>query len=455
MNSEEKFKELLTDKLGSKEFTFDQRHWNDMSARIDRSREKKFRGAWLWILCLISLSGSVAVYLYSSDKQHTANNQLAVRKTIHPATATTSTPKPLNQQVLTSDRIKVTSKPQAIPAQPREKAHPILAKSEKMQATHVTKPEVTSSAAEPVAPSDTKQPQIPVAPVASSDETAADEGKNSIVNIADAQTPSVAIEPPVAQVTNDSPSAVDSTVTEPIVVDQAAVAASIRKVDSASPAVQDNIVLPEDPGFTRHSFFAEAGANYLNGWKTNDTRDGRGLNFTGGVNYLYAINRKLGISGGLHYTETGHLSAWSHVSKSKSYSFGERTDVTVITPEKISYLQLPLKVNYMVTSQDVFGAGYVFGYLLTVKSKVETSGQGYGYTPNGSSSVTKGYTEGFNLFDSQVSVFYRRRFFDRWWLNAELLLGVMDSRKNDFFGNPVAERNSGLKLSVMYTIFQK
>lgn len=461
MNSEEKFKDLLTDKLGSKEFTFDQRHWNDMSERIDRSRERKFRGIWLWIFCLVSLSGSIAVYFIGSSNQNMADTKTGTSETLKPL-ATTLPRLETTRQVQTTrvqDLKPIRSAPMEIVPSTVKTKEPASAELKTPASPKAVKTKANSTTpAEPVAQTDTKQTQTSSAPSTPMEPNTVTPPETIVPQIVkETEDPAVSevVESANTQIPGSQSLVADSTVTEPTVVAQAVTVAEIKKTDSVSPVVQDNIVLPEDPGMIRHFFFAEAGANYLSGWKTNDTRDGRGVNFTGGVNYMYALNRKLGVSGGLHYTETGHLSAWSHESKSKSYSFGERIDVTVITPEKVSYLQVPFKVNYAVTDRNVFGAGYIFSYLLTVKSKVETSGQGYGYTPSGSSSITRGYTEGFNMFDSQVSVFYRHRFYDRLWLNAEVLLGIMDSRKNAFFGNPVAERNSGLKLSVMYTLFQK
>lgn len=476
MNNEEKFKEALQDKLASKEFPFAEKDWFAMSDMIDRSRERKLRGAWLFVLCLVCGLGSLGLYMFTSGKKQTlmaaehpnektdvtANlpestgpvTTAAVMEPVTPKKQKARVPKATTpatvknaqseQPSVTPEVVKPSAKvSMARPAETttRLETKNIPVKNRKTETLPVkTEPVVTLPAAAVMAPDNTKdQPSEnsnATTPVVMTPDV-----KEEIVVTQKIQEPAVSIVVPEKE-------------TEPAVITPTETVVVGAK-DTIKPSVAAAEIILPAPDFIRHTVSLEAGANYLTGWKTNDVKDGNGFNFTGGINYAYSVTRRLALSTGLHYSAVGHLKAYSHSSKTTAYSFGEQTDITVITPEKMNYLQVPLKFNYMPNSKNVFGAGYTFGYLLSVKSNMQTSAQGYNYTGSNSTSVTRGYTEGFNSFDSQVSVFYRRRILSDWWINAEFLVGVMDSRKNSFFKTPVAERNSGIKLTVVYSIFQK
>jgi hypothetical protein len=59
------------------------------------------------------------------------------------------------------------------------------------------------------------------------------------------------------------------------------------------------------------------------------------------------------------------------------------------------------------------------------------------------------------LFDSQIDLGYRRQISKDLWLNADIYVGLTDIKNNTFFGSQVFERNSGIKISLMYQLFKK
>lgn len=459
MNNEEKFKSLLSDKLESKEFHFDQKHWVSMSDMIDRSREKKLRGAWLYILLIASVAGSLAVYLLSASDatevamQHTSNSALRPAPTT-PAEAPTAPGQPLertggdNPENIKAGEVTrkqvVSPAPETRPT-PEPEVFSRVSRTQRVapeqHPVSGTKPQGGLALAPPPA---TTAEAPPVQQPNPEKESPADPLND----------PSVAVEKPATMepltgsvVASESIAPLTTNATEPAKAasDSAATAAAVQAAA---------IVLPET-GYVRHHLYLEAGMVYLNGWKTNDVRDGRGINWTGSVQYAWSVTRKLALITGLGYSEVGHLGAYSHSSKNTSYSFGERSTITTITPEKMCYLQVPFKVDYRISEKQRFGFGYVFSSLLTVKSRVESYTEGYAYSSGAIKSRQFGYTEGFNNFDSQISVFYKHRIHPQLWVNAELLMGIMDSRTNSFFGTPAVERNSGIKVSVLYNIFKK
>ncbi len=190
----------------------------------------------------------------------------------------------------------------------------------------------------------------------------------------------------------------------------------------------------EVPGLIFKDFIsAEAGFAYNNGWKNNGSKDANGINLILGLNYARDVSKDLKLSLGIHYTSINNLSNFSRMSKQSSYSFGESSKVTVITPNKIHYLLLPFKIIYVMDQNNFVGVGYTFAYLITVKSKVENYTQSINTRTETSVTNTTGYTKGFKPFDSQVAVFYRRKIRSNLYANVEMFFGLTDIKDNTFF----------------------
>jgi hypothetical protein len=174
-----------------------------------------------------------------------------------------------------------------------------------------------------------------------------------------------------------------------------------------------------------------------------------------GVNYARNVSRDIKLSLGIHYTSVNNLKSYSNISKQSSYGFGETAKVTVITPNKIHYLLLPLKIAYAIDEKNTVGLGYTFGYLITVKSKVENYTQSINSKTETTITKTTGYTKGFKPFDSQLALFYRRKILGNLYANMELFLGLTDIKDNSFFGSSNVDRNVGVKFTMMYNIFNR
>lgn len=500
MNSEEKFKKQLEDKLRSKEFSFDDANWHSMREMIDESRNKKKRRVLVLLFLLVGILASISFYLftYSEAPAQLAINHPTAKKpsfkkqmqvsdnstttvqaikdaevagikenTKNSSTRVTEeTPLKRTSPELQSEREAVKKSNTAQPKQAVEKtkqekhAHPIMASNKKTPPmaivagqTQVSKTKDANAAPEinktpDLAPqaevAKAKNPAQESAPSPASLETHNHDDKGNKKDVE--QNPAVAVE---EKTSASDPQGTDSLLTTTVA------AALEEKKDSAIIPTVAKILHPDSPAYAKHILWLEAGTNYMAGWKVNDKRDGNGLNFVAGINYLHFVTRKVGVSAGIHYTSVRNLSAFSHTSTVTKYGFGEKTEVTVITPEKIHYLQLPLKIQVRINDKNFFGAGYTLGYLLTVNSKTEKRTDGFNYATATTTGKTRGYTEGFSAYDSQLSLFYRRMIYKKLFINAEMMLGLTDTRKNSFFVSNTAERNMGLKLTLMYNIFQK
>lgn len=213
-------------------------------------------------------------------------------------------------------------------------------------------------------------------------------------------------------------------------------------------------VISEIPKAKKAVMYFEAGGDYLLGWKNAGATEGKSFNPAIGFNYYNYLNEKWALSLGGQYTSVNNLNNYSNTSKVTSYVFGEESAVTVITPQKIHYLLAPIKLHYFMNEKNSFGFGFNFAYLLTVDSRMETYNIHFGKKENYQIGKTNGYTEGFNMFDTQVALFYHRRLYKNIGAVAELFYGLSDVKNDLFFKTSLKEHNRGVKFTLTYTILK-
>jgi hypothetical protein len=199
----------------------------------------------------------------------------------------------------------------------------------------------------------------------------------------------------------------------------------------------------------------ELGGTLLAGWSDANGRDGRGINPLAGIVYNLPIGKEIKIGLGLQYTMVSHLKYSEYTATVTRLDLGRNTKATVFTPTRIHYAMLPFKVHFKLDDKQSAGIGCNLAVVLTVDDKVKE----YQETSVGVYDVknykVKGYNEGFTSWDSQITFFYQRKFAPHLWLNAELMYGLTDVKNGVVFKSFNKERNSGLKISVLYSLFSK
>jgi hypothetical protein len=118
---------------------------------------------------------------------------------------------------------------------------------------------------------------------------------------------------------------------------------------------------------------------------------------------------------------------------------------------------VPVKFAVTIRKDNIIGLGCNVGYLLNSDSKKEnyTTSNNTGTKNNLKSSKEKGSVQGFNPFDIQASVFYRRKIYKGFSVNAEFIYGLTDVKDNSFFKTNSFDRNMGFKLTLCYDLFKK
>jgi hypothetical protein len=303
--------------------------------------------------------------------------------------------------------------------------------------------------AAPVKPTDTKP---------ASDDTAPATKQSAVPAVAEALPAQPVAEipaPPATKGTDETATGATDITSAPAA--PATPGAKAQETAAASPATPAENALTENPipaPPKRVSMCFEAGGAYLMGWKNPGATDAQGLNPVIGFNYYNHVSPQLAVSLGAQYTSIGNLVYSNHVSTVTRYGLGAETSVTVITPDKVHYLSIPVRMNYFINDRNTIGLGINVGYLLTIDAKKETYDERLNQRKNYQASKTSGYTEGFKTFDAQLSVFYRRKIYKNLAVNAEAFYGLTDVKENAFFNSNVFERNTGFKLTLMYNLFK-
>jgi hypothetical protein len=225
---------------------------------------------------------------------------------------------------------------------------------------------------------------------------------------------------------------------------------STLSVDSATN--NNKLVVRPD---IKHVFSFELGTAYLLGWKDNQGRDAIGFNPIGGINYIFNFNPKFSFITGILYTSVGNINNADYTSKRVKYNFGEEIDYTTISAKNMYYLTVPFKFLYRFKTKNAIGLGLNASYLLDVNSNVSTYNKRFNTLSEAVVTKSNGYKGGFNKYDLQFSLFYRRRLLEKLSIHSEFNLGLLDVKKDKYFRPAQFERNTGFRLTLVYDIFNK
>jgi hypothetical protein len=439
MNSEERLRKTLGERFGNEEFEFDPLAWEDARQLIDEKRSRR-RYAYL-VPLVLAISGALvyfAVIPYTDNvKVIVANEPMTESvQSVQPAPERVLRAQPQQQQIASQKTgpftLQNVKRPNGPPVAQSEKRIEEIPEEKQPETAHVNTepvkaglPEITSAQV----PAQVTPPEMPEAAVAEPPAVAAAEQvrhqEEIVVPAKSEPSPVPVIEPTVANAGTAVPP--DSMM------------ALLRAAESNRPA---------------EGIFYEAGLSALAGWNYDSRRDGAGINPVAGIHYYNTVGEKSGFSFGVQYTSVSRMNYSTRVSKVSSYRFGEESQVTAITPASAHYIVIPLKFHYCADQRNAYGAGMNFGYLLNVNAKVETYDENVSGTRNHIVTTLGGYTQGYNWMDAQVAVHYRRMMAGRLAIQGELFFGLTDVKNDVFFSVTKKERNTGIKLSLIYYGFK-
>ncbi len=461
MNSEKDFKDALKGKLNEKQFQFDEVAWEQASRMLDATREENKKRPFPYflvagILLFVSLIGFYILKPAETTKEIASTNTVTENATVKNNETVASETKQITSEKETTNSLPAERSINNEPKKELEKTNNAIAENktpikEKLAETKRSRPKNKTDKTKAVIKN-----AIVIDPK--------NEEDNNTVNTKTQQPKKVESVENETTETKTKEVAKETAVTpvEEIKADQLVTITSMLPVNTGS--VKEPLVffdLPKTVSETKekikepvHFISFEAGVTYLFGWNNPDKKDANGINPVVGLNYAN-VSKPITFSFGIHYTMVRNLSYSSHTVTTTRYNFGEESDVMVFTPTTMHYLTAPIRIGYSLNSKNTFGLGYNVGYLFNLNSNVELYAQTAGKKGNATVLKTSGYTQGFKTFDQQVSVFYKRNLSKDLWLNAEFMYGLTDVKDNKFFNSPVFERNTGLKITLVYNLFKK
>jgi hypothetical protein len=454
MSETEDFDKHIRNALEGHEFPFDEQNWEQASALIDADRKKKKRRAFFFWLILPGILAGASVW-YALAGPTTATSTIAEQSSPGAAKDTPSAPQQVDQVKGLADNTfkgmpSTTAASKALSANPTGNQEAVVVTAAVKNTNTISS---TGSAKRPRKPKKQAQVNDPVyvSQPAIKAPAAEEQTPVAIVAISSPEEAKMTSEP--AQVAAADP--VTATTDGAIPTAMATTADSLAPAakDSASAAqTQKDSVLPEP--IVKNRFTVLAGTAYLFAWEKEGGKPGNGFNPVAGVSYSRALGKRFSLNAGLQYLSVSNSRSKPMTINSTLYGFGETKEVITIDPKKLHYLTLPLRVSYPAHSKNTFSAGCNVGYLFY--SVVET--QQYTETPFMRSDInvtrSKGVFSGFNSFDLQVAIAYRRKIYKNWGVEAELFSGLSDIVNNNQFDAGAPQKNQGIKITLQYDLLK-
>ena len=197
----------------------------------------------------------------------------------------------------------------------------------------------------------------------------------------------------------------------------------------------------------------DAGGGYCFGWKNYWlNNEGSGLSPVFGISATHFFNKKIAVSIGVQYNSIINLKT-GYQNTDISYDFGYNENFTSVVPHIVHYMAVPLYFRYNFNKDNALCAGGSFLYLVNTSSSVTKATESSLNTGANTSKTESGYTKGFNTMDIQLNVAYRRRIYKTFSVALQGYYGLMDV-ENSFFSDSRFKRNTGMRLILSYTLIK-
>jgi len=234
---------------------------------------------------------------------------------------------------------------------------------------------------------------------------------------------------------------------------------------AASPIKRDSIMAversiipgteqPYQPVYVPNILSVYAGANYSFGWDNNGAKEGNGITPLGGFIYTHYFSYRYSASIGVGYSELNKLNK-TYTGSVVEYNSGQYSDITMVTPQRIYYLTIPIKIQCNFTDRSIASIGVDALYVVTTRSNITTYHESPAGETMGGSSMQSGYTQGFSNFDFQLTGAYTRMLTDRLSIRPEYYFGINYIETKSFPGINQLERNQGLRIVILYHLMKR
>jgi hypothetical protein len=470
MSFEEEFDRILRQKANEAEYPFDEKNWEKARAMVDADRksDRKRPVALFYSVALLLLSLGVAGWLLIAGADEVAVPVKAVAENTALAEAEKDTYKMAQVSVpLPKAAVRTISAPQ------KPRPVPVSATTQSDRVKTVAASEASPLPTDNVVPSSVAQNNSAgsgAGDVPENNRPASGKNNPPVQNVqalpaekeeparADASLP-LAEQP--AKTADDQPAAISE---QPVIASEVVSYEYLNPIHSRLPMPSMERELKptlrvndqdyyKKKRFKTHFLNVEAGATYLAGWDVKGGKDGKGLNWFGGLNYGLYVSRKIALGAGLQVYNIAHIEKPFYSTSSTQYGFGSTGTRTVITTGSLYYIALPVKVYYLLNAHSQFGAGVNIGMPVEARSTVETFGLSDHVVVDSKKTTRAGVYKGINTTNILLSAFYKTQVAKRFYLNGEVIYGISDIFEN--LEQTTREQAIGFRLSLHYTLFDK
>ncbi|MDP1727369.1 MAG: hypothetical protein Q8M15_11350 [Bacteroidota bacterium] len=194
------------------------------------------------------------------------------------------------------------------------------------------------------------------------------------------------------------------------------------------------------------SFLALEGT--LTGFNGNDFSS-KNFNFGYGIRYYYFFKPRLGVIAGIEYRRLNeNMNARNY--QYSNYDFGSTYETKSIQTQRLDYLQIPLSFIYRFNGKHMLNAGVNYLLLLQTTERITTTKTGD--QTLSSVKVENGYFDAVNRNDLQLNLGYSFFINSKIVLHSNMYLGLLDVSNNTLFKENKFDRNKGFTLGLSYKI---
>lgn len=172
-----------------------------------------------------------------------------------------------------------------------------------------------------------------------------------------------------------------------------------------------------------------------------------------GLLYNYYFNTRWQMAAGLGYSTVG-VNGFTKQYTQQTYSFGVHTQKTIVSTQKLHYLEAPVLVRYALGQNISFVGGANINYLINTNNTLSQYSFASLSGETSSSSSATAYMQGLNRWDVQLQLGIEANFWKRMHLGLLANSGLMDVGINNYYNNTVFDRNRRLQLYFRYDIFR-
>jgi hypothetical protein len=173
-----------------------------------------------------------------------------------------------------------------------------------------------------------------------------------------------------------------------------------------------------------------------------------------GIRLEHNVKNRWAFRSGLEYFSISNVRK-PYAVASIAYDINYIKTVTTVETHRLYYLSLPVSIGYRINRKHQFWGGAGISYMLTGKNEIATHRITTASVVLLNKREDMGFVAGFRDFPCFVQAGYEWRFSQHIFGNIAWQQGLTDITKNNYFDNPIRDRNTRLFLTIGYDISKK